>query len=86
MTAQANQTPKMPVVRTSHGLRDALFDELDRLINGKSTPAQANAVARIADQIVATVQLEIEVKKIANRNPATSPQTPASLQLGSNPE
>ena len=30
-------------VRTSSGLRDVLFDELDRLTNGQSNPQQAQA-------------------------------------------
>lgn len=66
-TQVAEEKPEVLTVRTSAGLRDTLFDELDRVINGKSTPAQANAVARLADQIAATVHLEIEVKKMALR-------------------
>ena len=51
-----------PVVRNSEGLRDCLFDELDQLRNGKTNPAQANATARLADQICQTVKMEMEVQ------------------------
>jgi len=83
MTANVQQQQKPPTIRTSAGLRDTLFDELDRVINGKSTPAQANAVARLADQIAATVQLELEVAKMQMRTPNKPAAAPPSLQLGS---
>lgn len=60
-----------PTVRTSAGLRDALFDELDALRNGSTNPAKANAVAKLADQVVATVKMELEVQRhIAKYKPA----------------
>lgn len=58
------EAAKMPqVVRTSAGLRDALFDELDRLRNGETNATNANAVARLADQVVNTVSMELEVHR-----------------------
>jgi hypothetical protein len=42
----------LPVIPTSAELRDALFDELDRMRNGKTTAANANAIARLASNIV----------------------------------
>ena len=51
------------VIRTSAGLRDALFDELDALKAGDTNPAKANATAKLADQIVNTVKLEMDVQK-----------------------
>ncbi len=48
------------IVRTSSGLRDALFDEWDRLRTGNSNPKQAMAVAHLAKQIVNSVKIEIE--------------------------
>jgi hypothetical protein len=51
------------VIRTSQGLRDALFDELDSLRGGKSNPQKASAVAKISMQIVNTVRLEIDHHK-----------------------
>ena len=52
-----------PIVRTSAGLRDALFDELDALRSGSTNPAKANAVAKLADQVIATVKMELDVQK-----------------------
>lgn len=49
-----------PIERTSRGLRDALFDELDRLRDGSSNPQHAQAVAKLACQIINSVKAEIE--------------------------
>jgi hypothetical protein len=49
------------VRRTSAGLRDALFDEIDRLRKGEVDPKRVNAIARISAEIVNTVKMEIEV-------------------------
>lgn len=49
--------------RTSKGLRDILFDEIDLLRSGESTPHRAHAVAKLASGIVETVSLEMEVHK-----------------------
>ncbi len=77
-------TEMTSTVRTSAGLRDALFDELDNLKNGVSNPAKANAVAKVADQIIATVKMELDVQKhIAKYKPAgLTPQLGAPVELG----
>lgn len=54
-----------PATRTSAGLRDALFDELDGLRSGTTNPAHANAVAKLAAQVVDTVKMELEVQRHA---------------------
>lgn len=48
------------IIRTSLGLRDALFDEIDMLRDGTSTPQRATAISKISTQIVQTVRLELE--------------------------
>lgn len=48
------------IVRTGSGLRDAMFDELDALRAGTSNPQMAQAVAKLACQIVNSVKAEIE--------------------------
>lgn len=53
-----------PAVRTSTGLRDALFDELDAIRNGTSNPTRANAVAKLAASVVDTVRIEVEVQRL----------------------
>lgn len=77
-------TEVMPrTVRTSAGLRDALFDELDALRAGSSNPAKANAVAKLSDQVIATVKMELDVQKhIAKYKPAgLTPQLGAPVEL-----
>ncbi|HSR77593.1 MAG TPA: hypothetical protein VLN57_13490 [Xanthobacteraceae bacterium] len=50
-----------PVARTSLGLRNALFDEIDSLRRGETEAKRAHAVARIATEIINTVKMEMEV-------------------------
>lgn len=74
-----------PVARTSAGLRDALFDALDGLRSGTTNAATANAVAKLADQVVQTVHMELAVQKHASTAKATAtmtPALPAPVQLG----
>jgi hypothetical protein len=59
------------VIRTSAGLRDAIFDEIDALRSGSSNPAKANSVAKLASGIVETVRMEIEVQRHARTMPSS---------------
>lgn len=77
----ARQQKKAPVARTSQGLRDALFDELDGLRAGSTTPTMANATAKLIGEIVNTVQLDLAVAKFVNRTRKSAPKIDA-LQLG----
>jgi hypothetical protein len=52
-----------PVKRTSLGLRNALFDEIDALRRGDGDPQQALAVANLAKSILATAKLEYQFRK-----------------------
>lgn len=70
MTKQHNGTASVDtakstarVDRTSAGLRDALFDELDALRRGESSPARAHAVGKIARSIIETARAEIEMHR-----------------------
>jgi|TARA_R110000868_G_scaffold107595_1_gene294352 hypothetical protein len=47
-------------IRTSIGLRDALFDELDALRDGTSNPQKSQATAKLAVQIINSVKMEID--------------------------
>lgn len=67
-----------PIVRTSAGLRDAIFDEIDAIRSGTSNPTRANAVAKLATGIVETVRMELEVQRhLRNASPADALPTPA---------
>lgn len=76
-----------PILRTSAGLRDAMFDEIDAIRAGTSNPTRANAVAKLATGVVETVRMEIEAHKFAQQIASKpQPETPAllkSLELGS---
>lgn len=61
--ANKNDAPATPVLRTSAGLRDAIFDEIDAIRNGTSNPTRANAVAKLAAGVVETVRMELEVQR-----------------------
>lgn len=71
-------TEKMPtsMVRTSAGLRDVIFDELDGLRQGTTNPTKANAVAKLAMTVVETVRMEIEVAKHADALNKRQPDQP----------
>lgn len=60
----SKSTPaRLTTIRTSSGLRDTLFDELDRLRNGESEPFKAAAVAKLAVQIINTAMLEVHLNR-----------------------
>lgn len=71
------------IVRTSAGLRDALFDAIEKLGTGDLDGAQAQAMATLAKQICNTVHLEIEVAKLRTEYPSDTPiLVPSPLKLG----
>lgn len=47
-------------VRSSRGLAQALFEELDMLRNGKTTPQHAKGVTSYANAILANARMEME--------------------------
>ena len=83
------ETEQPKVSRTSAGLRDAIFDEIDAIRNGKSNPTRANAVAKLANGIVETVRMEIDVQKHLSKTagvqsiPATESALGKPMALGS---
>lgn len=56
----------MNIERTSTGLASAMFDELDALTNGKSTPQQARAKAAIANTVVSISRLEMDYARFVS--------------------
>lgn len=65
---------KAPIPRTSAGLRDALFEEMDALRNGTTNSTKANATAKIAMAIVGTVEMELAVHKVMSKIPQDQPK------------
>lgn len=74
---------KAAVQRTSQGLRDALFDNLDDLRAGRISSTTANATVKLASSIVNTVHIELSVAKFLSRTGKAAPKF-ASLTLGKN--
>ncbi len=56
----------MSTSRTSAGLAAAMFDELDALRSGDSTPQVARAKASIANTICAISRLEMEYARFVS--------------------
>lgn len=63
MKKETTSNLSTPIMRTSAGLRDVIFDEIDAIRNGSSNPTRANAIAKLATGIVETVRMEIEVQR-----------------------
>lgn len=54
------------VTRTTEGLRDILFDELDGFLDGKFDTEHAKTVTTITGSILNTVQKDLEAVKMLN--------------------
>lgn len=70
--------------RTTAGLRDILFDEIDALRKPKGNPQRALAVSALAKQIINTAEMEIRFQTLmgAVKN-GTAEDKLGSLHLGS---
>ena len=84
------RTPKTPdaalglAERTSEGLRNALFDELDLIRSGNGDRRRAMAVAALAARVRDTVKVEIEYAKQASlvASSAGTAKAIGTLRLG----
>ena len=74
----AQQQAEKPTRRTSAGLRDALFDEIDAMRRGDGDPQRAIAVARLASSIINAAKLELDFRRA--RTPENEKIEP--LELG----
>ena len=63
-----------PTERTSEGLRDTLFDELDAVRSGDSTPQQSNAVAKLSAQIIKAAELDLKYQSKMQGKDASAPR------------
>jgi hypothetical protein len=70
------------VTRTSEGMRELLFDEIDRLRKGDSDVGTAKAVANLCQTVIKTVEMEMAVATMRRDYPAdTKLDLPAPLKL-----
>ena len=58
------------VTRTSAGLQEHLFNQLDGLESGAVTPSHARAVASLAHQVLAVSRLEMEFTRFVSEHRA----------------
>lgn len=80
-----DNTVRMP--RTTEGLRDVLFDEIDAIRCGGSNAARCNAVGRAAETIIDVVRLEMQLvefdrKTAARGGPHSGLTTNVQVRLG----
>lgn len=75
--------PKGKIARSSAGLRDALFDAIERVRDGDMIADDAKAIAMTAKEICNTVRLEMEVSRLRKDAPSDAKLVfPAPLNLG----
>jgi hypothetical protein len=69
--------------RTSAGLRNVLFDEIDSLRGGDSNPARARSLAMLANTALKSVEVEIEFHKyVSDVSKHEGSSKIGSLELG----
>lgn len=71
----------MTIERTSKGLSDTLFNELEKLKSGESTPQQSRSVAALANTICAVSRLEMDYARFVSSERSET----VSIGLGSLP-
>ncbi len=70
--------------RTTHGLRDILFDELEELRSGDGDPTKATAVANLARQIIGVANLEMRFHEMQIKAAEKElPVNMGTMELGS---
>lgn len=61
-----NQKEMIPILKTSEGLRDALFDEINLLRSGKGNPQRARTICLIASRIIDSIRVQIQYGRLLN--------------------
>jgi hypothetical protein len=71
--------------RTTHGLRDMLFDEIERMQTKDADPVRAREVANLSKQIIGTAKVELDFHRtISALAEKGTPVSLGTLALGSN--
>ena len=65
-TKKADKTDKWVTERSTKGLRETLFMELDDLRAGESTPPRSKAVTSLSGQILNTIAMQIAMAKFVS--------------------
>lgn len=56
-------------LKTVHDIRTVLAEEIVKLRNGSTTPANVNAIVNASGKILGTVKLEMEYNKLLGKIP-----------------
>lgn len=75
-------THKKSIAKTSRGLAQAMFEELELLRAGESTPQQARAKASIANTICTISRLEMDFARFVTTTRADDKDTMKALPMG----
>lgn len=74
-----------PVLRTSKGLQDTLFDEIDNLRNHRTTPQSARTLSSLAGTIIQTGRLEMEFARFVTDRVGGNSSAMKAIEFGSEP-
>lgn len=70
------------VQRTSHGLQEHIFTQLDRLESGKTTPQHARSVAALANTAISIARLEMEYARFVTEQRGDGGNSLPALPMG----
>lgn len=72
--------------RTTKGLRDVLFDEIEQLRSAEGDPTRAMAVANLAKQIINVAKVELQFHEQMTKHAENgAPLSLGNMELGSLP-
>lgn len=71
LPAPASQ--RTSVTHSNSGIRAVLFNEIEKVINGETTPGRLGAVARASGVIISSHYLDLEVEKLKVRSNGRPP-------------
>lgn len=54
----------MVIPKTTEGLRDALFDEINLLRQNKTTPNRARALSQLARDVIDSIRVQIQYQRL----------------------
>lgn len=63
----SSSNPRPTFERSTAGLRDALFSEMEDLKSGASAPHEALAFSKLASQIISSVELDLRYAELEAR-------------------
>ena len=84
MTKTSSAPKGKSAMRTTQGLRDVLFDEIEELRGTDGNPEKSMAVANLAKQIINTAKVELDFQRLISQSEAAGmPIALGNLRLGS---